>query len=251
MRTTRGKLLGVDADITIDVGAYSVWPFTVVPRGHHGRAATCPGPMHLPAYRCRTYCVATNKPPIVPYRGVARTGVCFAIELTIDAVARAVGREPCDVRLTISCRPPPCRTPTSPASIYDSGDYPQSVARRASGSNLAGVRARQRRRGGRRRAHRRRFCDLHRADRRTARRCSRGRASRSFPGFEQATVRITPDGGARSARRRPFARPGHGDLDGADRARDPRHSRRRHRRRAWRHRDDAVSPPGPMPRARS
>ena len=41
---------------------------------------------------------ATNKPPIVPYRGVARTGICFAIELTIDAVARAVGREPCDVR---------------------------------------------------------------------------------------------------------------------------------------------------------
>ncbi len=33
------------------------------------------------------------------YRGVARTGVCFAIELLMDAVAREVGREPWEVRM--------------------------------------------------------------------------------------------------------------------------------------------------------
>jgi carbon-monoxide dehydrogenase large subunit len=42
----------------------------------------------MPAYRCRTFSVATNKRPILPYRGVARTGVCFALELMFDPVAR-------------------------------------------------------------------------------------------------------------------------------------------------------------------
>jgi len=42
----------------------------------------------LAHYRCRAYSVATNKPPILPYRGVARTGVCFAREVTLEALAR-------------------------------------------------------------------------------------------------------------------------------------------------------------------
>jgi len=36
-----------------------------------------PGPYDLAAYRCRTYSVATNKPPFAPYRGV-RAGRVFA-----------------------------------------------------------------------------------------------------------------------------------------------------------------------------
>ena len=58
-----------------------------------------PGPYAFRGYRCETRCVATNKPGFLPYRGVARTGVCFAIELTMDAIAREVGREPWEVRL--------------------------------------------------------------------------------------------------------------------------------------------------------
>ena len=57
-----------------------------------------PGPYDFRGYRCKTYCVATNKPGFLPYRGVARTGVCFAMELMIDAIAREVGREPWEVR---------------------------------------------------------------------------------------------------------------------------------------------------------
>ena len=58
-----------------------------------------PGPYDFRGYRCKTDCVATNKPGFLPYRGVARTGVCFAMELMMDAIARAVGREPWEVRL--------------------------------------------------------------------------------------------------------------------------------------------------------
>ena len=70
-----------------------------VPRGGAGRRASCPDRIDFPGYRCRTYSVATNKCPILPYRGVARTGVCFALELVLDAIAREAGIEPHEVRL--------------------------------------------------------------------------------------------------------------------------------------------------------
>ncbi len=93
----RGRLLALDAEVTIDGGAYSNWPFTVALEP--GQATgNLPGPYDIGGYRCKTYCVATNKPGFLPYRGVARTSVCFAIELLMDAIARKVGREPWEVR---------------------------------------------------------------------------------------------------------------------------------------------------------
>ena len=138
----RGRLLGVDADITVDAGAYSVWPFTsCLEATMAGRAL--PGPYLVPAYRARTFSVATNKPPIVPYRGVARTGICFAMELTIDAVARAVGREPCDVRRDNLVPDSAMPFVSVTGSTYDSGDYRKSLDIARERVNLPAIRARQ------------------------------------------------------------------------------------------------------------
>lgn len=87
----RGRLLALDAEVAVDAGAYSVWPFTACLEAAQ-IGGNLPGPYHLPAYRCRTYSVATNKPPFAPYRGVARPGVCFAMEQTIDAIAQGRAR---------------------------------------------------------------------------------------------------------------------------------------------------------------
>ncbi len=95
--TPQGRLLGLDADIVIDNGAYSVWPFTAALEGYSARS-NLPGPYDLKYYRAKVAVVATNKPGFCPYRGIARVGTCFAMETLIDAIARAVGREPCDVR---------------------------------------------------------------------------------------------------------------------------------------------------------
>ncbi|MCB2158067.1 MAG: xanthine dehydrogenase family protein, partial [Rhodobacteraceae bacterium] len=73
----RGRLLGMDAEITVDVGAYSVWPFTACLEAAQA-GGNLPGPYDFGIYRCRTWSVATNKPAFTPYRGVARPGVCFA-----------------------------------------------------------------------------------------------------------------------------------------------------------------------------
>jgi len=137
-----GKISGIDAEITVDAGAYSVWPFTAcleaTMAGRH-----LPGPYALAAYRVRTFSVATNKPPIVPYRGVARTGICLAMELTVDAVARAVGREACDVRRENLVPRDDMPFVTVTGNAYDSGDYRRSLDLAREHVNLPAVRARQ------------------------------------------------------------------------------------------------------------
>ena len=138
----RGTLLGIDADITVDVGAYSVWPFTACLEAAQA-GGNLPGPYQLKGYRCRTFSVATNKPGFTPYRGVARPGVCFAMELTIDAIARAVGREPSDVRREnlVPAHEMPYTNVTG--KFYDSGNYPQSVIEAERHIGLADFRKRQ------------------------------------------------------------------------------------------------------------
>ena len=75
-----GSLLAVDCEAIVYSGAYSIYPFSACIEAAQV-ASILPGPYWLGGYRCKTWSVATNKPPILPYRGVARTGVCFAIEL--------------------------------------------------------------------------------------------------------------------------------------------------------------------------
>lgn len=125
-----GRLLGVDADIWVDVGAYSVWPFTACLEAAQA-GGNLPGPYDLGAYACRTYSVATNKPGFTPYRGVARPGVCFAMELTIDAIARAVGHDPLEVRRLNLV--PGSKMPYTNVTgkFYDTGDYPEAARQAA------------------------------------------------------------------------------------------------------------------------
>ena len=139
----RGRLLAVDAQITVDVGAYSVWPFTACLEAAQA-GGNLPGPYALDVYRCKTYSVATNKPGFTPYRGVARPGVCFAMELTIDAIARAVAREPADVRAENLVPASSMPYTNITGKYYDSGDYPASVVEARRMIALDAVRARQR-----------------------------------------------------------------------------------------------------------
>ena len=64
----RGIVQGIDAEITVDGGAYALWhtgPFMET-----GMAArNLPGPYDIRHFRCRTWTVATNKPPLGVYRG--------------------------------------------------------------------------------------------------------------------------------------------------------------------------------------
>ena len=93
-----GQLLAVSCEAIVDSGAYSIYPFSACLEAAQV-ASILPGPYKMLGYKCKTYSVATNKPPILPYRGVARTGVCFAMELIMDALARDLDMSPKDIRI--------------------------------------------------------------------------------------------------------------------------------------------------------
>src|SRR5665213_4435682 len=78
-----------------------------------------------------------------PYRGVGRSGACFAIETLVDAVARAVDREPADVRMLNMVPPEAMPYKSATHKLYDSGNYPECARRACDAIGLAAVRKRQ------------------------------------------------------------------------------------------------------------
>jgi carbon-monoxide dehydrogenase large subunit len=139
-----GKILAFDATAAVDTGAYSAYPFTAAIEASQV-SAILPGPYDIPVYRCRTAAVATNKPPQLPYRGVARPGVCYAMEHMIDAVAREIGKEPHAVRMVNLVRPEQMPYDNVTDKHFDSGDYPQILRMAIDAIDIKAVRVRQQR----------------------------------------------------------------------------------------------------------
>ncbi|MGE0629258.1 MAG: xanthine dehydrogenase family protein molybdopterin-binding subunit [Hyphomicrobiaceae bacterium] len=140
---SEGRLLALDCEATVDAGAYSAYPFSAcLEAGQVG--SILPGLYDFPHYRCRTYTIASNKPPILPYRGVARTGVCFALEVTLDALAREAGVKAEELRLKSLVRPEQMPFDNIAKRHFDSGDYPQALQSALDAIDLDGFRERQR-----------------------------------------------------------------------------------------------------------
>jgi carbon-monoxide dehydrogenase large subunit len=187
-----GTLIGIDAEAVVDAGAYSAYPFSACLEAAQ-IASILPGPYIMPAYRCRTFSAATNKPPILPYRGVARAGVCFALEVMLDAVARQGGLDPVEVRLRNLVPAEAMPFDNITGKHFDSGDYPEALRRVVAAIDLPAVRLRQARATG---VHRigvglSVFCEQ--AAHGTS--VYAGWGIPMVPGFEQAVARMTPDGG--------------------------------------------------------
>ncbi len=140
----QGKFLAFEAKAAVDSGAYSAYPFTSAIEPSQV-SAILPGPYDIPVYRCKAAAVVTNKCPQLPYRGVARPNVCYAMELMIDAVARRIGREPYEVRLANLVRPEQMPFDNVTDKHFDSGDYPQLLRKAVAAIDLPGIRARQKR----------------------------------------------------------------------------------------------------------
>jgi carbon-monoxide dehydrogenase large subunit len=140
----RGRILGIDTEIIVDAGAYGLWPQGPYQEANMA-ARTLPGPYRIANYRARTLTVATNKAPLGPYRGVGRPGACFAIERTIDEIARAAGRDPVEVRIENMVPTEEMPFVSVAGMRYDTGDYPASVRLCAELLKLGAIRERQRR----------------------------------------------------------------------------------------------------------
>jgi carbon-monoxide dehydrogenase large subunit len=188
-----GRLIALDAEATVDTGAYSIYPFSACLESAQV-ASILPGPYKFDAYRCITWSAATNKAGLVPYRGVARAGVCYAMESIMDAIAHAVNKEPHEVRLRNLVQPEDMPFDNITHKHFDSGNYPECLRRVVEAIDLLAVRKRQAEAA------------------KTSVRigvgfsifCEQGAHGTSVyygwgipmvPGFEQAVARLTPDGG--------------------------------------------------------
>ena len=125
-----GRFLGLEAEMTNDMGAYLRTHGTVVPGLSAG---LLPGPYEMEAYRCRVRCVLTNKTPTGTYRAPGRFECNAARERLIDRAARVTGLGPVEIRmrnLIAPARMPYARGTTilGEEVSYDSGDYPAALA---------------------------------------------------------------------------------------------------------------------------
>jgi aerobic carbon-monoxide dehydrogenase large subunit len=187
-----GHVLGIDAGIDCDVGAYSCYPYTCGVEALMA-ANELPGPYRVRSYRVRSRAIATNKTPIAPYRGVSRPQAVLAMERLMDAAGRATGLGPVAVRDRNLIAAPEFPYVNVMGTSYDAGSYRESLARCADLLGYAtwpGVQARARAEG--RLAGLGLACFVEPTGYGTG---TFGKRKMSIvPGYERATVRMDPSG---------------------------------------------------------
>jgi carbon-monoxide dehydrogenase large subunit len=144
----RGKFLAARSANLSNLGAYPA-SFVSLQKG----MGLLSGVYHIPAAYARGRGAVTNTVPTTPYRSAGRPEVIFVIERLIDLAADKLGIDPAELRRRNMIAPAaqPYRNPIG--LTYDSGDYPQAMARALALADWDGFRARRaeaRRRGKRR-----------------------------------------------------------------------------------------------------
>ena len=99
----------------------------------YNTAVHLPGPYRTTNFAVTARIAATNKVPNAPYRGAGRPEAAFAMERSLDLIARTLGIEPAEVRrrnmIGPAEMPYPLGLPYRDGEpiVYDSGDYPASL----------------------------------------------------------------------------------------------------------------------------
>ena len=121
-----GILLALEADIAVDMGAYSVFPWTSTM--DCGMAmGILPGPYRVAEYSVTGTAYCTNKAPYGAYRGVARPAACFSIERLMDRIARHRGADRTEIRRRNLIGPDDYPWHSASGLVYDSGSLPESL----------------------------------------------------------------------------------------------------------------------------
>ena len=145
-----GRILGLEADIIQDNGAYCRTHGVAVPEL---TVAMLPGPYRVPAYRGRVRVVLTNKTPCGTYRAPGRFEGTAAREHLLDVAATQLGIDPIKLRERNVLRPTemPHERPISTLGtdlILDTGDYPALLAAAVNEADRLGYRTHAKNRAG-------------------------------------------------------------------------------------------------------
>ncbi len=126
-----GRILALRDDYIVDCGAWN----PIGPSVAYNTAVHLTGPYKIENFAASGRIAVTNKVPNAPYRGAGRPEAAFAMERTIDIVARTLGLEPAEVRRRNMIRademPYRVGIPYRDGEpiVYDSGDYPGALAK--------------------------------------------------------------------------------------------------------------------------
>src|SRR5271166_5513502 len=124
-----GHILAIRDDYIVDCGAWNPIGSGVA----YNTAVHLTGPYKIENLAASGKIVVTNKVPNAPYRGAGRPEAAFAMERTLDLVARTLGLEPSEVRRRNMIRademPYRVGIPYRDGEpiVYDSGDYPGAL----------------------------------------------------------------------------------------------------------------------------
>ena len=137
-----GRILGINAKVVVDQGAHTLGPTSA---GLEPMTAgqSIVGPYRIDNFRCDAYGVLTNKCPGAAYRGVGTVQGVFVIERIMDLIAAELGLDPADVRMKNFIPPQDQPFNTAAGRLYDSGDYPDTLAKLLETSDYQQLRAAQ------------------------------------------------------------------------------------------------------------
>jgi carbon-monoxide dehydrogenase large subunit len=141
----QGLILGLHDRFLLDNGAYNPMGLTDA----YNTAAHLQGPYKIPNLSVSGTCVSTNKVPNAPYRGAGRPEAVFVMERCMDLIAAKLNLDPAEVRRRNFVQPE--EMPYHAGILYrdgapicyDSGNYPETLARALNAAGYEGLRRHQ------------------------------------------------------------------------------------------------------------
>jgi carbon-monoxide dehydrogenase large subunit len=118
----RGLRLAADRDTGAHFAIFGGGPLFTM-------AGMVSGAYRWDAVRTTARVVATNRAPLGAYRGFGQTQAVLVGERAVDLVARALGRDPVELRLRNMIEPGELPYATRTGITYDNGDYPGALRR--------------------------------------------------------------------------------------------------------------------------
>ncbi|MEK4026435.1 xanthine dehydrogenase family protein molybdopterin-binding subunit [Sporosarcina sp. FSL W7-1283] len=99
--TKEGRLIAGKYTYLLDSGAYSDQAAGIT----RAAALDCTGPYHIPNVWCDSYCMYTNHPFATSFRGYGHPELTFAVERTMDQLAKKLNIDPVQFRLLNGIKP--------------------------------------------------------------------------------------------------------------------------------------------------
>lgn len=203
-----GRFLGVEAEVTADVGAYSIWPFSA-----SLEPMTCAsslfGAYGIEAIRWRATALASSRCPVGAQRGVGIVAGVYATERMVDTIAAELGCDPLELRRRNAVAQLPWISPMG--RQLDSGDYLGLLTALAAKAGYQHLRAEQQRARdeGRLWGIGLALFNEHSG---TGTEDYRRRGIDTIPGWDASRVRVLADGRIQIATSAADAGQGHGDT---------------------------------------